>query len=121
MDKETNQMHDHHREQPSVKLISEKRRLKRKQPVYYSIRKDPDHDINENLHRVIATTVLTWTGGQREKLFEGLTGICKPIDEKTRRLHMSLERTNMPKERKAAWIADQIGLALGGSDFAEQK
>ena len=120
-DEEINQSHDQHSEQPSIKRTNEKRRLKRKQPVYYSIRKHPDHDINENLHRVIATTVLTWTSGQREKLFEGLTCIYKPIDEKTRRLHMSLEKTNMPGERKAAWVADQIALALGGSDFADQK
>ena len=77
--------------------------------------------MDTNLHRVIARTVRTWNAKQRHKLFRGIEGICEPTDATIQRLHTSLETTNMCKETKAAWVAEEIGRTLGGTIFIEQK
>ena len=108
-------------EPQTVKSTKDKRRLYGKQPVRYGVPTIAAHGKYGNLHRVIATTIITWSAQRRQRLLHGLAGVCRPTDETTQKLHLSLERTNIPKENKAAWIADQLSLALGGSHFAEQK
>ena len=105
----------------TVKSSKDRRRLKGKQPVHYDIPTNAAHDRGWNLHRVIATTIITWSAQRRQRLLHGLAGVCRPTDATTQKLHLSLERAHIPKENKAAWVADQLSLALGGSHFAEQK
>ena len=105
----------------AVRSLEDKRRLTGKQPVCYSIPKDPDHHINVNLHRIIARTICDWNTQRRQRLLPGLAGSCEPVDRKSQRLHKWLARTNMSRKKKAAWLAEQISLALGGSQFVDQK
>ena len=105
----------------AVRSLEDKRRLKGKQAVCYSIPKDPDHHINVNLHRIIATAICDWTTQRRQRLLGGMTGSCEPLAGKAQRLHKWLARTNMSREKKAAWLAEKISLALGGSHFVDQK